>query len=65
MGDWLAAGGRGTGGDSFYGVQLQKDREEAQQKLEEARAAQTQAQTDLDALREEARRAGVPAGSFR
>ncbi|HXI92567.1 MAG TPA: hypothetical protein VNO24_21365 [Blastocatellia bacterium] len=57
--------GHGTGGDSFYGAQLQKDREEAQQKLEEARAAQTQAQSDLDALREEARRAGVPAGSFR
>ena len=57
--------GRGTGGDSFYGVQLQKDREEAQQKLEEARAAQTQAQTALDALMEEARRAGVPPGLFR
>jgi hypothetical protein len=57
--------GRGTGGDSFYGIQLQKDREEAQQKLEEARAAQTQAQTALDALMEEARRAGVPAGLFR
>ena len=57
--------GRNTGGDSFYGVQLQKDREEAQQKLEEARAAQTQAQTALDALMEEARRAGVPAGLFR
>ena len=57
--------GRSTGGDSFYGVQLQKDREEAQQKLEEARAAQTQAQTALDALMEEARRAGVPAGLFR
>jgi len=57
--------GRNTGGDSFYGVQLQKDREEAQQKLDEARAAQTQAQTALDALMEEARRAGVPPGLFR
>ena len=57
--------GRSTGGDSFYSVQLQKDREEAQQKLDEARAAQTKAQTDLDALAEEARRAGVPAGLFR
>jgi chromosome segregation ATPase len=57
--------GRNTGGDSFYGVQLQKDREEAQQKLEEARAAQTQAQAALDALMEEARRAGVPPGLFR
>jgi hypothetical protein len=57
--------GRNTGGDSFYALQLQKDREEAQQKMEEARAAQTQAQTDLDALKEEARRAGVPPGLFR
>ena len=57
--------GHNTGGDSFYALQLQKDREEAQQKLEEARAAQTQAQTELDALKEEARRAGVPPGLFR
>lgn len=57
--------GRGTGGDSFFALQLQKDRDEAQQKLDEARAALTQAQTDLDALKEEARRAGVPPGLFR
>jgi chromosome segregation ATPase len=57
--------GRGTGGDSFFALQLQKDREEAQQKLDEARASQTQAQNDLYALREEARRAGVPPGLFR
>lgn len=57
--------GRSTGGDNFYALQLQKDREEAQQKMEEARAAQTQAQTDLDALKEAARRAGVPPGLFR
>lgn len=57
--------GRSTGGDSFFALQLQKDRDEAQQKLDEARAAQTQAQNDLYALREEARRAGVPPGLFR
>jgi hypothetical protein len=57
--------GRGTGGDSFFALQLQKDREEAQQKLDAARGEQTQAQTDLEALREEARRAGVPPGLFR
>lgn len=57
--------GRKTGGDSFFAVQLQKDREEAQQKLDEARAALAKAQADLDALREEARRAGVPPGLFR
>ena len=57
--------GRSTGGDSFFANQLLRDRDEAQQKLEEARAAQTQAQNDLYALREEARRAGVPPGLFR
>jgi hypothetical protein len=57
--------GRGTGGDSFFAMQLQKDRDDAQQKLDEARAAQTKAQNDLYALREEARRAGVPPGLFR
>ena len=57
--------GRSTGGDSFFALQLQKEREEAQQKLDEARAAYTQAQTDLDALKEDARRAGVPPGVFR
>ena len=57
--------GRSTGGDSFFALQLQKEREEAQQKLDEARAAYTQAQTELDALKEDARRAGVPPGVFR
>jgi chromosome segregation ATPase len=57
--------GRATGGDSFFAMQLQKDREDAQQKLDEARTAQTKAQNDLYALREEARRAGVPPGLFR
>jgi hypothetical protein len=57
--------GRSTGGDSFFRAQLQKDRDEAQLKLDEARAAQTQAQNDLYTLREEARRAGVPPGLFR
>ena len=57
--------GRSTGGDSFFAMQLLKDRDDAQQKLDEARAAQTQAQNDLYALKEEARRAGVPPGLFR
>jgi hypothetical protein len=57
--------GRGTGGDSFYAMQLQKDRDTAQKQLEEARSAQIKAQSDLDALREEARRAGVPPGVLR
>jgi hypothetical protein len=57
--------GHRTGGDGYFGAQLQKDRDEAQQKLDEARTALTKAQTDLDALRDEARRAGVPPGVFR
>jgi hypothetical protein len=57
--------GRGTGGDSFFAAQLQKDREEAQQDLTEAREASGKAQADLDALKTEARRAGVPPGLFR
>lgn len=57
--------GNKTGGDSFFAAQLIKDRDEAQQKLDEARAAYTKAQTDIDELREEARRNGVPPGVFR
>lgn len=53
------------GGDNFYVFQLQKDRDEAQQKLAEARAALTKAQNDLDALKEEARRAGISPDLFR
>jgi chromosome segregation ATPase len=57
--------GRKTGGDSFFAGQLQKDREEAQQKLDEARGALAKAQSDLEDLRQEARRAGVPPSVFR
>jgi seryl-tRNA synthetase len=60
----LMTGGK-HGGDNFYILQLQKDRDEAQQKLEESRAALYKAQTDLDALKEEARRAGVSLDIFR
>lgn len=60
----LMNGGK-KGGDNFYAFQLQKDREDAQQKLVEARAALTKAQTDLDALKEEARRAGISPDLFR
>ena len=57
--------GRATGGDSFFANQLRKDLDEAQQKLNEARTAETQAHNDLYTLKEEARRAGVPPGLFR
>lgn len=57
-------GGTG-GGDNFYLAQLQEQRQGAQQQLDEARAASVKAHSDLDALKEEARRAGVPPGIFR
>jgi len=53
------------GGDNFYVFQLQKDRDEAQQKLEEARAALMKAQNELESLKEEARRAGISPDIFR
>ncbi|MFY9610582.1 MAG: hypothetical protein WAU45_18475 [Blastocatellia bacterium] len=60
----LQTGGK-NGGDNFYLAQLHQERQEAQQQLEKARAASVKARNDLEALREEARRAGVPPGVFR
>lgn len=57
--------GHKTGGDSFFAGQLQQDREEAQRKLDEARGALAKAQTELEDLREQARRAGVSPALFR
>jgi len=54
-----------TSVDRFSSSQLQQDREEAQQKLEEARESRAKAQTELDDLKEEARKAGVSPGVFR
>lgn len=52
-------------GDNFYTNQIQQDRDEAQEKLNEAIAARAKAQEDINALVEEARRAGLPPGIFR
>ncbi|MEW6208000.1 MAG: hypothetical protein AB1631_06520 [Acidobacteriota bacterium] len=52
-------------GDNFYIAQLSQDRDEAQQKLNEAQEARNKARKELDDLFEEARRAGVPPGVFR
>ena len=60
----LQNGGK-KGGDNFYTAQLQEDREEAQRNLDQARAARDRARNELDALMEEARRAGVSPGVFR
>ena len=52
-------------GDNFYIAQLQQERDEAQQKMNEARADRDRAQQEIAALMEEARRAGLPPGIFR
>jgi chromosome segregation ATPase len=52
-------------GDNFYLMPLQQERDEMQQKLDEARAAREKAQSDIEELLEQARRAGVPPGVFR
>jgi hypothetical protein len=57
--------GNKKGADSFYVLQIQQERDKAQESLDEARAALTKAQNELDALLEEARRAGLPPGTFR
>ena len=60
----LQTGGK-NGGDNFYLAHLQEERQEAQEQLGEARAALVRARGDQEALKEEARRAGVPPGVFR
>jgi hypothetical protein len=52
-------------GDNFYIAQLQQERDEAQQRMNEARADRDRAQQEIAALMEEARRAGLPPGIFR
>jgi DNA repair exonuclease SbcCD ATPase subunit len=52
-------------GDNYYIAQLQQLRADAQHDQDQARAELESAQRDLEALKEEARRAGVPPGVFR
>lgn len=52
-------------GDNFYIAQLSQDRDEAQQKFNEAQEARDKARKELNDLLEEARRAGIPPGLFR
>jgi DNA repair exonuclease SbcCD ATPase subunit len=54
-----------TNRDRFTSAQLEQDRNEAQDKADEARATLSKAQTDLESLMNEARAAGVPPGLFR
>jgi hypothetical protein len=52
-------------GDNFYIMRIQQERDEAQQMLQEALAARQKALSDIESLKEEARRAGIPPGIFR
>ena len=52
-------------GDNFYTMQIQQDRDAMQEKLNDARASREKAQSGIESLMEEARRAGLPPGIFR
>lgn len=52
-------------GDNFYIAQLQQDRDEARRQVEEAQTARDKVRAEIEALKDEARRAGVPPGVFR
>lgn len=52
-------------GDNFYIMRIQQERDEAQRMMQEAMAAREKALRDIEALKEEARRAGIPPGIFR
>lgn len=52
-------------GDNFTLSQLQQDKADAQRSLEDAQTTKTRASEKRDALVEEARRAGLPPGTFR
>jgi hypothetical protein len=57
--------GNSRTGDNFFIGQLQQDRDDAQKSLDEAQAAYQKAQADIDALKDQARAAGLPPGIFR
>jgi hypothetical protein len=58
-------GGNSRTGDNFYIGQLQQERDEAQQNLDQAREAYQKAQADIDALKDQAKAAGIAPGVFR
>jgi hypothetical protein len=57
--------GNSRTGDNFFIGQLQQERDEAQQSLDQARQAYQKALSDIDGLKDQARAAGVPPGVFR
>src|SRR5437868_1948973 len=52
-------------GDNFYLAQIKQDRDDAQHQLDEALAGREKAVKELDALKDQARAAGLPPGIFR
>lgn len=52
-------------GDNFYVAKLQEEKNDAQEGLDDARKNQQDAQSEIDALKDQARRAGVAPGVFR
>jgi len=57
--------GNSRTGDNFYIGQLQQERDEAQHSLDQAREKSQKAQADINALKDQARAAGLPPGIFR
>jgi hypothetical protein len=52
-------------GDNFYIARLQQDRDDAQRQLEEAQTTRDRVRAEVEVLKDEARRAGLPPGIFR
>lgn len=61
----LEGNGGKNGGDNFAGMRIQRDIDQAMIDMDLARADLTKARESIDALTEEARRAGLPPGIFR
>jgi len=57
--------GNSRTGDNFFLGQIQQQRDEAQRSLDQAQEAARKARADIDALKDQARAAGVPPGVFR
>lgn len=57
--------GNSRSGDNFFIGQLQQERDEAQHSLDQARESSQKVQADIEALKDQARAAGLPPGIFR
>jgi DNA repair exonuclease SbcCD ATPase subunit len=61
----INSGGKGKGGDNFFNMTLAQERDEAQRKLDQAIEAREKARRDLEALKQQARQAGLPLSIFK